>query len=247
MRPRKCWGYCRASTVDQEDTLHIQEAATRRAWEYRYQEKGIEWCGTFVDRGVSGEIPFRSRPAGQLLMRELEAGDIVIVTKLDRGFRDVRDCLDTVEFFGQLRIGLLMLDLEADTTTAIGKLIVTIAAAVSAFERERISERMREFQAKRRAEGRPSVGNAPYGFKCIGKKGHKKFAPDEYTRSVGRLIVEWMRGGSTFEGIYYHMIRQGIRTLHNKEWSVGSIKRAYAGEILLQQKEASSDGTDNRP
>src|SRR5262245_54981393 len=89
--PGRAYGYVRASTEDQEDTLPAQEHAVRGAYAARLAPRGYTWGGLYVDRGVSGAVEMTSRPAGHRLTMELERGDIVIVHKIDRGWRSVLD------------------------------------------------------------------------------------------------------------------------------------------------------------
>lgn len=80
-------------------------------------------------------------------------GDIFVVTKLDRLARSVRHLGEIEELEGKT-VGLRILDLGLDTTTATGKLMLNVLGSVAQFEREMMLERQLEGIAKAKSEGR---------------------------------------------------------------------------------------------
>lgn len=113
----------------------------------------------FSDVNVSGSIMFFQRPEAQKLIRELKTGDTIIIAKLDRGFRDTTDCLNTVKWLQKRNITLRILDIALDVSTPIGEMILTIMASVATFERKRIAERIKDGFANGRKLGKS------YGYK----------------------------------------------------------------------------------
>src|SRR5262245_49962233 len=103
-------GYVRASTDEQRDTLLAQQEAIRREYDYRYATAGYEWGGCFVDAGVSGGGPLGNRPQGMRLCAEAQAGDVIVITKLDRGFRSTRDFLEQLARWEHKGVALRLLD-----------------------------------------------------------------------------------------------------------------------------------------
>tara|TARA_R110002012_G_scaffold306515_1_gene511284 strand:- start:151 stop:552 length:402 start_codon:yes stop_codon:yes gene_type:complete len=81
-------------------------------------------------------------------------GDILVVTKLDRLARSVRNLGEIVEELEGKGVGLRVLDLGLDTTNATGKLMLNVLGAVAQFEREMMLERQREGIARAKAEGK---------------------------------------------------------------------------------------------
>ncbi len=81
-------------------------------------------------------------------------GDIVVVTKLDRLARSVRNLGEIVEELEGKGVGLRVLDLGLDTSNATGKLMLNVLGAVAQFEREMMLERQLEGIAKAKAEGK---------------------------------------------------------------------------------------------
>ena len=109
----------------------------------------------YVEETISGSVPVSQRVGFQDLMRRIEAGDTLIVTKLDRIGRDSIDVQQTVELFLSKGVRLVVLQLgNLDLTSSAGALMVKMLAAVADFERELIIERTQAGQARARAEGK---------------------------------------------------------------------------------------------
>lgn len=96
------------------------------------------------------------------LLETVKEGDVIVVTKLDRFARSTKDALNTIEYLNSKGVGLVVLNMggeKVDTTTAIGKLMVTILAGIAEFEADMIRERQLEgiALAKQRGvyKGRP--------------------------------------------------------------------------------------------
>ena len=120
-------GYARVSTVDQD--LAIQIAALKSAG-----------CERIFQEKVTGAL--RARPELERMLAQLRDGDTVIVSKLDRLARSTRDLLEIAELIGRAGAGLRSLGEQwADTTTAGGRMILTVFAGIAEFERELIKER----------------------------------------------------------------------------------------------------------
>ena len=81
-------------------------------------------------------------------------GDTILVTKLDRLARSTQHLLEILDRVKAKDADLHILNLGADSASPTGKLIYTLVAAISAFERELMLERQREGIAKAKAEGR---------------------------------------------------------------------------------------------
>ncbi|MBX9992191.1 recombinase family protein [Phreatobacter oligotrophus] len=134
-------GYARTSTVDQTAGLEAQERDLRAAGATK----------VFAEHVSSVDA---KRPELERALDYAREGDVFVVTKPDRLARSTKDLLailDTLEGKG-VRTRILSMDL--DTTTATGKLMVTVLGAVAAFERELMLERQREGIAKAKAEGK---------------------------------------------------------------------------------------------
>lgn len=90
----------------------------------------------------------------------LRDGDALVVTKLDRLARSMRDLLDIVDRVKAKGAALRILNMNLDTSTATGELMLNVLGAVAAFERSMMIERQREGIAKAKSEGK-FKGRAP--------------------------------------------------------------------------------------
>ena len=134
-------GYARVSTDDQNLTLQI-DALTKH---------GIPECRIFKDK-LSGAR--RDRPGLAECLRTLQAGDILVVWRLDRLGRSMRHLITLVEDLRSRDVGFRSLQEGAiDTTNASGELIFNIFSALAQFERRLIQERTKAGLAVARARG----------------------------------------------------------------------------------------------
>lgn len=137
-------GYARVSTKDQN--LNSQHDALKAAGAERI----------FADT-ISGTA--RSRPELDRMLKELRAGDVVVVTKYDRLARSLKDLLEIVDLIQNRGAGFRSLGEDIDTTSPAGRLVFHVFASIAQFERERIVERTREGLEAARKRGR--VGGRP--------------------------------------------------------------------------------------
>jgi DNA invertase Pin-like site-specific DNA recombinase len=132
-------GYARVSTLDQHLTGQLEALKAAGAGKI-YREK------------VSGARA--DRPQLAKLMAELEAGDVVLVTKIDRLGRSTRELLDLIERISKAGAAFRSLgDPLFDTSSSQGRLLLTVLAAIAEFERDLIRERTGEGRKRAMANG----------------------------------------------------------------------------------------------
>ncbi|AKK25097.1 recombinase family protein [Pandoraea oxalativorans] len=132
-------GYARVSTRDQD--LTNQEAQLRAAG-----------CGRIFAEKFTGTK--RARPQLDRLLDHLREGDVVVVTRLDRLARSIRDLLEIVERIRDAGAGLRSLaEPWADTTTPAGRMVLTVFGGMAEFERSLIVERTSSGRAAAKARG----------------------------------------------------------------------------------------------
>ena len=133
-------GYARVSTLDQD--LALQRRALREAG-----------CRRLYEEKLSGAR--RDRPELARLLDQVRDDDVLVVTRLDRLARSTRDLLDVAERLREAGAGLRSLaEPWADTTSAAGRMVLTVFAGIAEFERELIRARTGEGRARAKAEGR---------------------------------------------------------------------------------------------
>jgi DNA invertase Pin-like site-specific DNA recombinase len=132
-------GYARVSTQDQDPALQL-DALKAAGCERVFTEK------------ASGAQ--RERPQLQAALDYMREGDTLVIWKLDRLARSLKQLIETVEALAARGIGLRSLTEAMDTTTSGGKLIFHIFGALAEFERGVIRERTRAGLEAARARGR---------------------------------------------------------------------------------------------
>lgn len=142
-------GYARVST--QEQDLALQLDALRTAG-----------CEKVFEEKASGAQ--RDRPALKAALTYMRGGDTLVVWRLDRLARSLKQLVETVEDFGARGLGLRSLTESIDTTTAGGKLVFHLFAALAEFERGVIRERTLAGLQAARARGR--IGGRPPALKA---------------------------------------------------------------------------------
>ena len=229
-------GYTRVSTDEQRRSglgLEVQEDQIKRFFDYKLGPAGYRWGGVFRDEAVSGyKLPFLKRPAGSSLQAELRAGDCIIFSKLDRGFRNVRDCEKMIQMWDSMNVGVYFLDLDVDTRSPIGRLLLRLLAAVAEWEYEKIRERNRDVAAWRKAHNMPMGKPRPrIGYRYVGTPGKKKLVPAGDDRDVIDRIVEWHIAGSRFEDVACHLQRMNQKTFDGREWTLRRVQKAFYREL----------------
>lgn len=154
-------GYARVSTLDQNPQLQIDALlAAGVAKEDIYHEKASS----------SGK-----RRKFEVMLKDARKGDVIVVWKLDRLGRSVRQVLGTFSTLADRGVGVRVITQPGmDTSTAMGRLIITIMAAVAEMERDLIRERTRAGLEAARRQGR------------IG--GSKPMVTEEQVRSAAKRI-----------------------------------------------------------
>lgn len=171
---KRAFGYVRCSHVLQAEngeTLQVQEEQLRAICTLN----GLQLAGVFVEAAVSGGTPFRGRPQGSALWAQLQPGDVIVSTKLDRAFRSTEDALAVLEACRKRGVGLILLDLGHQDLTdgAVAKLTLSLIASVANFERDRCGERIKAVKASQRDRGRFCGGSVPFGHVVVERDGER--------------------------------------------------------------------------
>jgi DNA invertase Pin-like site-specific DNA recombinase len=140
-------GYARVSTQDQDLALQLDAL----------QAAG---CGKIYKEKMTGST--RDRPELQKLLDQLREGDVVVIWKLDRLARSLKDLVNLVNEIQEKGGALHSLNDQIDTTTPHGKFTFHVFAALAEFERDIIRERTKAGLTAARARGR--VGGRPKGL-----------------------------------------------------------------------------------
>lgn len=160
--------YTRVSTDEQRRNGQSIGAQKEQLYEY-CKKNDLNVLDYYEDNGFSGGT--LNRPAFQKLLKDLRAGEVVLTCRLDRLTRSTVDGLSVINDWNDKNIGVKCIhDLDIDTTTANGKLILTVLLGLAANEREHASERINETFANKKKLGEPCSGCCALGYKVEPKK-----------------------------------------------------------------------------
>ena len=177
MSSMKTIGYARVSTDKQADRGVSLEAQAEKIRAMAVVHNA-ELIDIIVDGGESAKS--LNRPGMARLLALVDAGEVkaVIIAKLDRLTRSVKDLCTLLERFERRGVALVSVAESLDTGSAAGRLVLNIMTAVSQWEREAIGERTRDVLRHKRSQGE-RVGNIAYGFRLAadGQQGHRAAAP----------------------------------------------------------------------
>lgn len=228
----KAIGYVRVSTERQADHGVSLDAQRERIATY-CAAQGIELVGIESDEGISGKT--LDRPGIKRALARLRAGeaDTLVVTKLDRLSRSVRDILALVdEVFAERRgakrgapLYLRSVDAMLDTASPQGRMMLSLMALFAQWEREQIAERTRSALAYLKSQG-VRLGQLPYGLaRAEPDAGQKRLAivaaPAE--AAAAAAAVELRRSGASLRKTAVALERAGLAPRRASGWSPSSV------------------------
>lgn len=203
------YGYTRVSTNEQAtegQSLESQERMIQGYAQMKWAKVDEPVIHFFSDAGVSGSVPLSERPDGQALLEKVATGDHIIVSKLDRMFRSSVDALNTLEVLKNRGVSLHMIDLGGDVCgNGISKLVFTILSAVAESERVRISERIKDAMANKRANGEYLGGRKPFGYEVV----DGKLVENDHEQALIRGMINLHMQGDSYRDIADYAKRHG--------------------------------------
>lgn len=231
---RRVIGYVRVSTEGQAES-GLSLAAQRSKLEAYATAMDLELVGIEADEGVSAKT--LDRPALQRALSRLADGqaDALLVAKLDRLTRSVRDLGDLVEkYFAGGRWSLLSVADSIDTQTAAGRLVLNVLGAVSQWEREAIGERTREALGEVKRQG-VRLGGEALGWKRTTEtdpRGRRAVLEDDEERATLNRILFLRGDGCSFQAIADQLEAEGRATKRGGRWYPATIRKVVGRAAL---------------
>lgn len=172
------FAYCRVSTVGQSLETQLGQ---------------LSFCDKLFQEKLSGGD--RNRPQLNYILDHIRSGDTLVVTKLDRLVRSTKDLLDIVELLEKRKAALKILNINLDTATPTGKLMLTLLGAIAEFEKNLMLERQRDGIIRAQAAGRykgrvPSARNQTPAVRQLLSTGAK---PAEVAALMGMGVASVYR------------------------------------------------------
>lgn len=228
--PKSVFGYIRASTAEQIDTLAAQETKIKNYCTF----KGLTLLDTYIDSGVSGSIDFKDRPQSREILKKLQEGegDGVVVCKIDRLSRNSADFIKTLDYFNKNYIAFFCIEPDIDTTSFAGKFFCQIMAAMAEMELNMIRQRTKDVleQKKRNNE---CIGSVPFGYS---KTDDKKLELNEEEQQIIQVILDQNALGMSNNKICFYLMENGIKNRTREKWFPETIKRILAHHGIKKEK-----------
>jgi site-specific DNA recombinase len=217
----KTIGYARVSTDKQADRGVSLEAQTEKIRAMAVVHSA-ELADIIVEAGESAKS--LNRPGMQRLLALVDSAAVnaVIIAKLDRLTRSVKDLCELLERFERRGVALISVAESLDTSSAAGRLVINIMTAVSQWEREAIGERTRDAMRHKRSNGE-RVGNIAFGHRLASDGVHVEPEPTE--QAAIAAITELRAQGSSLRRIAADLNKRGWRTRKGSEWRLESVAR----------------------
>jgi DNA invertase Pin-like site-specific DNA recombinase len=160
-----------------------------------------------ADNGETGKHANRPGLQRVLEMVRRKEVDVVIVAKLDRLTRSVKDLAELLELFQKRNVSLVSVAEALDTGSAAGRLVLNIMGAVGQWERESIAERTATALRHKRSLRRV-YNHEPYGY---ARSGDELIAVPEEQVTIGRM-KQWRASGWTLRQVAHELNVSGTRT-----------------------------------
>ncbi|KKX54438.1 recombinase family protein [Brevibacillus borstelensis] len=238
---KKIAAYIRVSTDEQADKGNSLNEQKERLTSYC---KAMGWTEPtfYIDDGQSAKN--LNRPAIQQLLKDVKQGkiDIVLTTKLDRLCRNLLDLLQTVELFNAHDCNYVSASESFDTSTAVGRMTLQLLGTFAEFERERISERVKDNMMSLAKNTNKALTKPCYGYDIV--DGHYVINEEE-AKNV-RLMFDLAEEGKGHRMIAKILNDHGVKTKRGKMWDQVNVKRLINNEtvagIMIYNKRKNKNG-----
>lgn len=241
MKAIRCAIYTRKSSDERLDaeysSLDNQQAYCSA---YIASQGGNGWeelAARYDDGGYSGGS--LRRPALTQLRADIEQGliDMVVVYKIDRLSRSLRDFANLINEFEGRKVSFTSVTQAFDTSTSMGRLTLNVLLSFAQFEREMTGERLRDWFAGARKKGM-WVPKRPFGY--IKQDGNRLVPDPAEAEVVRRIYRRYCKLGSCAR-VAQELFEHGIMGTSGRPWSASMVlhtikHRVYRGEIVHKKK-----------
>lgn len=254
---KNCVIYIRVSSERQVQGYSLE--GQKRYLKEWAEFEGMTVSDTYVEPGKSGKS-ISGREVFQAMLDDISTGqvqaDYVVVFKLSRFGRNAKDILNSLTFIQRYGVNLICKEDGLDSSTSMGRMMITILGAVAEMERENILAQTMLGREEKAKQGGWNGGFAPYGYELADGRLHVKEEEAGIVRQVFEMFVNQGIGYSTIAG---KLNRQGIPKLPSKnshgrtftDWTADHVKRMldnplYTGRIAFGRTRLEKvDGTEN--
>lgn len=218
----KIAAYVRVSTDKQADSglsLEAQESAIRRYC----HERGYSVAEIFVDGGYSAKNT--ERPAFKRMVQAIRNGgiDAIVVTKLDRLTRSLRDiCSINEDILEPYQVQLIAINDGINTFEAVSKTLLPFLAVIGQIERQNTSERVKASIRHIQDQG-GHYGKVPFGYMTVQDGRIKRLVPNPAEKPWLDKLIAWYREGVRTSEIAKRLNQHSVKPRQAKEWSQAAV------------------------
>lgn len=222
--------YIRVSTEEQ-----VKEGYSISAQKQKLQSfcASQDWhiVGFYVDEGVSAKD--MNRPELNKMMKAIKSGEVecVLVYRLDRLTRSVFDLYKLLEIFDQHQCKFKSATEVYDTTTAMGRMFITIVAALAQWERENLAERIKMGQNEKARQGKYVHRTPHFGYDL--DKSNWQLVIREDEAKVVRRIYEMYQAGDGMNKIATTLNKEKHFTRYGNSWSDNTIGKILKHKVYV--------------
>lgn len=215
----KVVGYVRVSTQDQAEE-GVSLAAQRLKLQQYAELFELDLVAVIEDAGASAKSLGRDGLQQALGMLDSGQAEGLLVAKLDRLTRSVKDLGVLLDSHFRSEFSLLSVADKIDTSTAAGRLVLNVLASVSEWEREAIGERTSAALQHKKSQGQV-LGCPALGYDL---QDGKLSCNEEESRVLAR-IRELRAEGYTYRAIAKGLTSEGFKTKRGGRWNPGTVQR----------------------
>lgn len=223
----KAYGYTRVSTDGQAEdgvSLAAQDAKIR-AWA---EFSDVDLCDVFCDAGVSGYHAAKRPEFLAAVEATCRDKGVLVVYSLSRFARNTREGLELIEKLTAAGADLVSLSERIDTTSAAGKMMVTMLLGFAQMERDLASERTCAAMAHKKSQGE-RVGTIPYGYHLAADGVHLDADADE--QAMIREARELRAAGLSLRKIGERLTARGLLPRSGGKWHAVTVKALVTAEV----------------
>jgi DNA invertase Pin-like site-specific DNA recombinase len=226
--------YVRVSTLEQANFGVSLDAQEEKIKAYCLIND-LEIIEIIREEGVSGGKEFSTRPGGARLLEVIKKKQAknIVTLKLDRLFRDAADALNQTKNWDKLGIALHVIDMggtSINTSTATGRLFLTMSVAFAEMELNLIRERTALGMQYKKSK-REVYSPTPFGFQEKETKEGKVLVEDKKEQNTLALIKKWRSDGLSLRDIVKQLTTRGIPTKQGRKWYPSTIKYLLENDL----------------
>lgn len=222
--------YIRVST--QEQVVHgVSLAAQEERLSAYCTMQGLEIARTFREEGISASKTLGTRPMGMQMMELVRRKKVahIVALKLDRLFRNAEDALRQTSAWDAAGVTLHLVDMggqSLNTSSAMGRMMLTMMAAFAEFERNLISERTSAALQHKKSHLQ-IYAQIPFGY----DRAEDALVPNMPELELVDRMHKWRQAGCTLRGIAERLNAERVPAKNDGRWHASTVRQILANPM----------------